>query len=123
MITLDDLKKAEIGKAWVAHKDGLKYRLLGLSIYEDLAYVEYGARNGCYSVQVSELENYQLLHIEPPKPKKRYWLWTVKIEGEGIYKSENYMDDNARKTNGRSFLRKSDLFKKHEDEFIDVEVE
>lgn len=62
------------------------------------------------------------LSFEPPKKKKRYWLWSIK-EGDEYYKSLYYYDDDGLKTNDtRGLLDWHDLEKiKHEDEWIEVE--
>lgn len=60
--------------------------------------------------------------ISKIKPKKRYWIWDVK----GIFgtkKDPTYMDDNGFTDSKIHFVHKDKLIKKHENEFIDVEVE
>jgi hypothetical protein len=56
------------------------------------------------------------------KPKKRYWLWdTVGWTGM-VVKNAAYMNENGQGTNGVFICDKENLLKKHENEFIDVEV-
>ena len=62
-------------------------------------------------------------YSKPPKPKKRYWLWDVKIASGVIYKSSYYLDDDGYSTGRNTNYEKDFLLRKHENEFIDIEVE
>lgn len=61
--------------------------------------------------------------ISKIKPKKRYWIWDIKSLEGPIYKSHYYSDDEGMQTSGKKWFSKSQLIKKHENEFIDVDVE
>ncbi len=66
------------------------------------------------------LVNYRKL----PKLKKRYWLWDMKATGGAAYKSSYYFDDDGYYSNGKTmYCNLGDMVKKHENEFIDIEVE
>jgi len=58
---------------------------------------------------------------EEPKPKKRYWLWDTVLFIDGpVFKCSYYMDDTGINTHGEQMKDKSQLIRKHENEFIDV---
>jgi len=63
--------------------------------------------------------------LEPPKQKKRYWIWSFqsKISAEWIKHSE-YLDDDGKLTNGKDSFTNvhwHELNKiKHENEWIEV---
>lgn len=63
--------------------------------------------------------------IERPnnnKVMKRYWIWDVQSKATGRhFKNESYTDDIGLYTNGDTCTYT--LIKKHESEFIDIEVE
>lgn len=62
--------------------------------------------------------------VERPKKTelKRYWLWDVKDDHGNIYKGAYYRDEEGLST-GKSTYDKEYLIKKHENEFVDVEVD
>ena len=60
---------------------------------------------------------------EASKPKKRYWLWSMKLYGsEYITKCDTYLDDNGLRTDGAQVATNWHEREKikHENEFIDV---
>lgn len=70
--------------------------------------------SGCIS---SFLSKYSIIE----KPKKRYWIWDIK-RGDLIYKHDYYMDEEGRKSTGETYTAGT-LVRKHENEFIEIEVE
>lgn len=61
---------------------------------------------------------------EESKPKKRYWIYSIRFKDLNWHKLFNYLDDNGFYTSGNAFMNKEDwkdLPKiKHENEFIDI---
>lgn len=61
---------------------------------------------------------------EESKPKKRYWLWSVKLKNCSWSKTYIYLDENGYYTSGSLYLDEDqwDAIEKfkHENEFIDV---
>lgn len=80
--------------------------------------------NFCGDFEFRDYYSYEIYEEPKKKKTKRFWIWDVKYDlDSAIYKSDSYMDENAMRTNGNIFLSKSELLKKHENEFIDIEVE
>ena len=64
---------------------------------------------------------YEYKIYEPPKQKKRYWIWDVGTNDGNILKDPNYMDENGELCNGDVWRGRSGvLIKKHENEWIEV---
>lgn len=59
--------------------------------------------------------------LEPPKEKKRYWLWSFD-SGGGWYKHGTYFNENGENTEGAILFNDWENRKKikHENEFIEV---
>ncbi len=82
---------------------------------------------GNYGVISSEaLKNYPSL--KKPVKLKRYWLWTYEAGAAGWKRSNHYYDDAGRGTSGHQARQLAESMqastaKKHENEFIDIEVE
>lgn len=53
-------------------------------------------------------------------PKKKYWLWDTKEKNGMIFKSGCYVDDEGIGTNGKQVLDPEMMFRKHNDEFLEV---
>lgn len=57
------------------------------------------------------------------KVMKKYWLWDVRINSLGpIYKEKHYLDEDGYYTDNMSRYKLECLIRKHENEFIEIEV-
>ena len=74
----------------------------------------------------AEITGWEIKPYEPPKKKKRYWMWRVDTGG-GWRSSEYYLDDLGADTNNSSSIdvygeEWEDIKKeKIEDDYIDIE--
>ena len=106
-------------------KEGKLYRVTNDSSFGVLRFL---IKNGDLHVRncgkdelfVAQYNTVIQLEFEEIKEKKRYWLWDVKSTDGSIYKTTHYSDDNGRISNGGFGYYKDQLFKKHENEYIDV---
>lgn len=77
-----------------------------------------GSNNEFNFVDLSEIS------LEPPKKKKRYWLWSIKESQYAAWtKCDVYMDEDFKDTKGVCFWDKdANPIKiiKHKEEYIDV---
>ena len=63
-------------------------------------------------------------YSKPPTPKKRFWIWDIRSGNGSVYKATYYLDDDGYYSDGKTrYCNLGEMFKKHENEFIDIEVE
>lgn len=116
-ITRDQLKVGETYRSdnWLVNR---KILYIG----EVCVFYKYSHDDGDIGESSQYIDGFLNDHSIIPKPKKRYWLWDTKTDSGAIYKGAHYMDEDGKLTNGCIGILSIVLVKKHENEFIEVEV-
>ena len=117
-ITREELK---VGETYISDYSSTTRKVLFIG--NDSLFT-YEVEGGGYSEETPYSINYFIKNNSPlPKPKKRYWLWDLKTASGVIYKSSGYLDDDGYRTDRDLYYGKEYLLRKHENEFIEIEVE
>lgn len=109
------LEKIEVNKEYI-NADNVKVKVLAIG--QEKLFI----RTERPSEYTQDITFALLSWIELPKQKKRCWLWDVN-DSYGISKPSTYMDENGLSTTGRKLADKHQLIKKHENEFVEIEIE
>jgi hypothetical protein len=124
-VTREEAIKALVdGKVVIAHRS-----------LEETLYIKFQDGRFTYSPSIKNchfsghfyfLDSYSYEIYEEPKKKKtkRFWIWDVKLNSGDIIKSQFYLDEDYKTTRGSEIYKDPRaLLNKHENEFIDIEVE
>ena len=117
-ITREELK---VGETYISDNSSTTRKVLFIG---NNSLFTYEVEGGGYSEETPYSINYFIKNNSPlPKPKKRYWLWDMKTARGAIYKNNTYLDYDGYCTNRVRYHEKESLLRRHENEFIDIEVE
>ena len=114
-------KELKVGETYMSiHNDRVLKKVLYIG-EELLFYLE--SNSGSLKEKSYVINRFIANYRKLPTPKKRYWQWDVKSSSGVIYKSSGYLDDEGYRTNRVRYYEEEFLLRKHENEFIDIEVE